>query len=108
MMQWIIIQKMVAFLKGLVDPYNTYSMKRFNAMKVIDVMLILTVLDAMYNKVLRIEVLGAWITAGLTLHGITILDKRIDARKEVEMEKAKKDLDLNVKVETKETKNENQ
>jgi hypothetical protein len=104
-MQWMIIQKMVSFMKGLVDTSSTYSMKRFNAMKVFDVMLMLTIIDALYNKVLQIEVLSAWIMAGLSLHGIATYDKKIDAKKDVEIIKANKDLDLNVKVETKEIKN---
>lgn len=107
-MKFPLIEMMKNFLKGLVDRNNTYSMKRWNAMKIFDVMLMLTIADFIFNNFVIHEYLFyGWITTGLALLGITTFDKRIDARKEIEMEKAKKDLDLNVKLETKETKNEN-
>lgn len=106
-MNWPFLTTQINFLKGLLDRGNTYSMKRWNAMKIWDIMLMLTIADAIYHKNLDIDKLIVWVGAALSLQGITTLDKRIDARKEIEMEKAKKDLDLNVKLETKETKNEN-
>ncbi len=104
MMNWPFIKAQVNFLKGLLNPQNDYSMKRWNAMKISDVMLILTIVDTIFNDfTLRLELYYGWIGASLALHGITTWDKRIDSKKEVEMIKANKELDLNVQVETKKT-----
>lgn len=104
MMNFPIIAAMINFLKGLVNTGSTYSMKRWNAMKIFDVMLMLTIADFAFNNfVIREFLFYGWIATGSALLGITTFDKRIDARKEIEMEKAKKDLDLNANIQINET-----
>jgi len=104
----VIIEKVQGLIRGLIDKHNTYSAKRWTAMWITFVMLVLTVFDFIYNNcVLRDWILYTWAGILTGLFGQTLLDKRMDKRAEVEMVKANKDLDLNVKMETKETKNEN-
>ena len=92
MLHIIIINKCQSLIKGLLDKENTYSSKRWTAMIIIAVLLILIIVDFIFNEYkLRqcVAKLLSFLAGGL--FGITLMDKHLNNKSEANIAKIKND-----------------